>query len=285
MMRYRALGRAAPASASHIHRALPLRHIDGPAAISLSNLTLTYHRHPVVHHLCGSFPQGELTAIVGPNGAGKSTLLKALAGLMPANSGHIAFRDGKPPRFAYLPQQAAIARDFPLSVRDTVLLGDWQHSGWLGRASRDARARADAALARVGLQGFADRTIDALSVGQFQRVLFARVLLQDAPLILLDEPFAALDAITTHELLELISHWRQEGRTVIAVLHDYQQVRDYFPQTLLIAKECIAWGPSREVLTPANLARANGMAQGWDEHAAVCHRDERLPAASPERPA
>jgi zinc/manganese transport system ATP-binding protein len=254
-----------------------LHHDDtADAAIRIHNLTLTYHRHPVVHHLSGAFRQSELTAIVGPNGAGKSTLLKAIAGLMRPHEGSVAFACTGKPRFAYLPQQAAIARDFPLSIRDAVLLGDWQQSGWFGRASRDARKRAEAALSRVGLPGFGERPVEELSAGQFQRVLFARVLLQDAPLILLDEPFTALDAKTTADLLALVAHWRDEGRTVIAVLHDYEQVRHYFPHTLLLAKECIAWGETANVLTPANLARANGMAQGWDDAAPVCQRDEPL---------
>jgi zinc/manganese transport system ATP-binding protein len=262
--------------ADHHHHAHPEATdtaLAGEAAVTVSNLTLTYHRHPVVHHLSGTFLRGELTAIVGPNGAGKSTLLKAVAGLMTPNEGSVRFATTGKPRFSYLPQQAAIARDFPLSIRDAVLLGDWQHSGWFGRSSRDARQRAEAALERVGLPGFGERPVEELSAGQFQRVLFARVLLQDAPLILLDEPFTALDAKTTADLLALVAHWRDEGRTVIAVLHDYEQVRAFFPQTLLIAKECIAWGPTPTVLTPANLMRANGMAQGWDEGAAVCHRD------------
>lgn len=257
---------------AHHHHA-PHGHETADAAIRLHNLTLTYHRHPVVHHVSGAFPRGELTAIVGPNGAGKSTLLKAVAGLLPANAGSVKFGKGGK-RLAYLPQQSGIVRDFPLTVRDAVLLGDWRQSGWFGRASRTARARAETALAQVGLASFGERLVEELSAGQFQRVLFARLLLQDAPLILLDEPFTALDAKTTDDLLTLVAGWRDEGRTVIAVLHDYAQVQAHFPQTLLLAKECIAWGPTEAVLTPANLARANGMAQGWDDSAAICHRDE-----------
>lgn len=257
-------------------------HAEANAAITLRNLTLTYHRHPVVHHVSGAFARGQLTAVVGPNGAGKSTLLKAIAGLLAPNSGSVAFGEAGG-RLAYLPQQAGIARDFPLSVRDAVLLGDWRQSGWLGRASRTARARAETTLAQVGLAGFGERLVEELSAGQLQRVLFARLLLQDAPLILLDEPFNALDAKTTADLLALVAGWREEGRTVIAVLHDYTQVQSHFANTLLLAKECIAWGPTAEVLTPANLARANGMAQGWDERAPVCHRDDG--ALPPDEPA
>lgn len=265
---------------SHAHHHHPHAHAQrAPAAaprgaIALRNLTLTYHRHPVVHHVSGQFAPGELTAIVGPNGAGKSTLLKAIVGLMQANHGSVETGGLKPHEIAYLPQRAAIARDFPLAVQDVVLLGDWHSSGWFGRVSRSARQRADEALARVGLAGFGKRPVDELSAGQFQRVLFARLLLQDARVILLDEPFTALDARTTAELLELVASWRREGRTVIAVLHDYEQVRSHFPHTLLLAKECIAWGDTATVLTQANLNRANGMPQSWDEQAPVCHRDE-----------
>ncbi|QNM95807.1 zinc ABC transporter ATP-binding protein AztA [Chitinimonas koreensis] len=243
-----------------------------PGLLRLDNLTLTYHRHPVVHHVSGSFAAGRTTAIVGPNGAGKSTLMKALAGLMAPHHGRVERGALKPRELAYLPQQAAIARDFPLSVLDVVLLGDWRGSGWFGRVSRTARANAETALERVGLAGFGARSLDELSAGQFQRVLFARLLLQDAKVILLDEPFTALDARTTADLLGLVAAWHGEGRTVIAVLHDYEQVRSHFAETLLLAKECIAWGPTAEVLTPTNLARANGVPVGWDERAPVCGR-------------
>lgn len=243
-------------------------------AITVTNLTLTYHRHPVVHHVNGVFERGSLTAIIGPNGAGKSTLLKGLLGWLPANQGsvvwhHLAKRD-----IAYLPQQATLERDFPISVIDTVLLGNWRKSGWFGGVNRDARARAEAALAEVGLAGFGVRNVQTLSTGQFQRVLFARLLLQNAPLILLDEPFTAIDAKTTADLLAIVQRWQQEGRTVICVLHDFEQVRQFFPQALLLAKTCIAWGPTNSVLSPANLSRANAMAASWDDHAAVCSHPE-----------
>ena len=233
-----------------------------------------------MHHVSGSFKSGELTAIVGPNGAGKSTLLKSLVGLLKPNHGQLDLAGLKPRDIAYLPQQAAIARDFPLSVQDAVLLGDWRSSGWFGRINRSARQRADDALARVGLAGFGMRPLDELSAGQFQRVLFARLLLQDARVILLDEPFTALDARTTADLLGIIAAWRLEGRTVIAVLHDYEQVRSHFPQTLLLAKECIAWGPTDEVLIPSKIARANGMTVNWDDDAPICHRDTQPATAT-----
>ncbi|WP_018152856.1 metal ABC transporter ATP-binding protein [Leeia oryzae] len=244
------------------------------AAISLHNVTLSYHRHPAVHHVSGQFQEGIATAIIGPNGAGKSTLLKAIVGLMPTPDGMVRFGKHKAKDIAYLPQQASIDRSFPISVLDTVLLGNWQHSGWFGGVSQKARAAAEAALIKVGLEGFGPRHIGSLSSGQFQRVLFARILLQDAPLILLDEPFTAIDTRTTTDLLHLIDHWRYEGRTIISVLHDYEQVRNHFSETVLMAKECVAWGATDVVLTRENLQRANVMAENWLENAAICHRDE-----------
>jgi zinc/manganese transport system ATP-binding protein len=135
---------------------------------------------------------------------------------------------------------------------------------------RDARARAEAALAAVGLRGFERRPVGAVSSGQFQRVLFARLLLQDAPVILLDEPFNALDARTAAELLGLVRRWHGEGRTVIAVLHDLDLVRREFPETLLLARDCLGWGPTGEVLTAANRLRARMMAEAWAEQAEAC---------------
>ncbi|MCO5731038.1 metal ABC transporter ATP-binding protein [Rhizobium sp. SSA_523] len=239
------------------------------AVVTLQNLTLAYDRHPAVHHLSGSLKAGSLTAIAGPNGAGKSTLLKAIIGELRPAEGMIrqALSRGE---IGYLPQAAEINRRFPITVLDTVLLGDWHRSGAFGRVSASARREADAALAAVGLQGFAQRVIGALSAGQFQRVLFARLLLQDARLILLDEPFTAIDARTTRDLLEIVARWHGEGRTVVAVLHDFEQVRAHFPETLLIARELIAWGPTEAVMAPANLLKARAMAEAWDEDATRC---------------
>ncbi|MCB6182797.1 ABC transporter ATP-binding protein [Leeia sp. TBRC 13508] len=243
--------------------------------ISLHNVTLSYHRHPAVHHVSGTFHAGEATAIIGPNGAGKSTLLKAIVGLIPASDSMVQFHGIAKKDIAFLPQAANIDRTFPISVLDAVLLGNWRKSGWFGGVSKTARAEAEAALIKVGLEGFGPRHIGSLSSGQFQRVLFARILLQNSPLILLDEPFTAIDARTTQDLLHLIDHWRYEGRTIISVLHDYEQVKNHFSESLLMAKECIAWGPTTEVLTKANLQKANAMAENWIENAAVCHRDEQ----------
>jgi zinc/manganese transport system ATP-binding protein len=183
---------------------------------------------------------------------------------------------------AYLPQNAEIDRRFPISVIQTVLLGHWRRMGWARGATRKLRDGAQQALAAVGLEGFERRPIETLSDGQFQRVLFARLIAQDAELILLDEPLAAVDWRTSEDLLRLIVSWQQEGRTVAAVLHDLDQVRAYFPETLLLARECVAWGPTREVLMPQNLQRARHMSETWSGDR---QNDWRAPRAGPLRPA
>ncbi len=239
------------------------------AAITLRDLTLAYDRHPAVHHLDGRFEQGSLTAIVGPNGAGKSTLLKAIAGVLTPASGSVDRGAMRGRDLGYLPQAAEIDRSFPLTVADTVMLGAWRRIGALRGVDRATAASARAALAAVGLEGFERRAVGALSAGQFQRVLFARLLLQDAAVILLDEPFTAIDTRTTRDLLDLVRRWHGEGRTVITVLHDFEQVRANFPQALLLAREPIAWGPTETALSPANLLRARAMAERWDDTAPV----------------
>lgn len=237
--------------------------------ISLSNLTVAYDRHPAVHHVSGQLARGSLTAIAGPNGAGKSTLLKAIIGELRPSEGRIEHALQRVD-IGYLPQAAEINRRFPINVLDTVLLGAWKNTGAFGSVSRKDRADGREALAAVGLEGFERRSIGSLSAGQFQRVLFARLLVQDAKVILLDEPFTAIDARTTRDLLEIVRNWHGEGRTVVAVLHDFEQVRQHFPDTLLIARELIGWGPTAEVLSSANLSRARAMAERWDENAALC---------------
>jgi zinc/manganese transport system ATP-binding protein len=232
-------------------------------AIVLQNVTLAYDGHPAVHRLTGEFCRGSLTAIVGPNGAGKSTLIKGMAGLLRPASGLIQPAGLGGGGIAYLPQHAEIERRFPISVVQTVLLGHWRRIGWARPATRELREGAQRALAAVGLAGFERRPIETLSAGQFQRVLFARVIVQDAGLILLDEPLAAVDWPTSEDLLRLIASWQREGRTVAAVLHDLDQVRAYFPETLLLARERVAWGPTREALMPQNLRRARHISATW----------------------
>ena len=242
------------------------------AAFSLHDVTLGYDRHPAVHHLTGSFATGSLTALVGPNGSGKSTLLKGLMGLLAPLDGRLERNGLRQSDIAYLPQQAEIDRSFPISVIETVSLGHWQTIGLFRPLTRTLRRQAEEALVAVGLGDFGRRPIASLSAGQFQRVLFARMLLQDCPVILLDEPFTAIDARTTADLLRVVVRWHGEGRTIIAVLHDLDQVRESFPDTLLIAREPIGWGATTEVLRAEHLFRARQMAEAWDDRAEVCWR-------------
>lgn len=241
--------------------------------IKLQNVTVAYSRHPAVHHVSGSFGEGSMTAITGPNGAGKSTLLKAIMGELPLAEGTIERFGLSACDVGYLPQAAEIDRQFPMTVADTVMLGAWRRSGAYRRINQEALTNARHALAAVGLDGFGGRSIGSLSAGQFQRVLFARLLLQDAKIIVLDEPFTAIDARTTRDLLDIVCRWHKEGRTIIAVLHDFDQVRTHFPETLLLAREAIDWGPTAVAMSSRNLLRARAMAESWDEDAEVCAQD------------
>jgi len=243
-----------------------------PPTITLRDLTLGYDRHPAVHHLDGIIPPGALLAICGPNGAGKSTLVKALVGVIKPMGGAVDLGGAKVRDLAYLPQAAQIDLSFPIDVFDMAAMGLWRDIGLFGGLRRADTQKVRDALAAVGLTGFERRQIGALSGGQTQRLLFARLMLQDAPVILLDEPFSAIDERTVSDLLALIGRWRDEGRTIVAVLHDFDMVRRNFPQTLLLAREKIFWGPTAEALSPENLSRARKMIEAFDEQASDCAR-------------
>ncbi len=260
---------------------LPKPHAAAPR-ITLRDLTLGYERHPAVHHLSLSIEPGSLVAVVGPNGAGKSTLIKALAGEMKPLSGSL---DGlAPQRTAWLPQHSELDASFPMDVRGMVSMGLWHRVGALGRFSAEHQRQCDAALAAVGLTGFEWRGLDTLSGGQLQRARFARLVLQDAPVVLLDEPFAAVDQRTTTDLLALLHGWQRQGKTVIAVLHDLAQVREHFPLTLLLAREPVAWGPTAEVLTAAHWQRAQSLREPFDDAAGVCEAPPLAPSHPHDHP-
>ncbi|WP_424811675.1 metal ABC transporter ATP-binding protein [Roseococcus sp. YIM B11640] len=237
-----------------------------PGEIRVRDLTVTHGRRPAVHHVNFSLKPGAMMAVVGPNGAGKSTLLRAIAGLHAPSSGRI--EGVAPGQVALLPQQAALDRQFPLTCRDAVLLGLWAESGAFRAIARPERI--EAALDAVGLHGFARRPVSSLSSGQFQRLLFARLLMQDAPVILLDEPFNALDARTSADLLAVMRRWHGEGRSILAVLHDIDLVRREFPETLVLAREAIACGPTDAALSAENRLKARMMSEAWAEQAEAC---------------
>lgn len=246
-------------------------------AVTLQNLTLGYDRNPAVHHVDCTFEAGSMTAIVGPNGAGKSTLLKAITGVLKPLEGRVGTSAS---RIAWLPQQAEVDRSFPITVRSFVAMGLWASLGAFGRMRADHARRIDEALHAVGLQGFDGRSLSALSGGQMQRVLFARLLLQDADLILLDEPFTAIDTRTAADLIALVQRWHGEGRTILAVLHDHDTVRQYFPQTLLLARRKIAHGPTAQVMTAENLFKARQMQEAHDPSALPCHAGRAFEGAA-----
>jgi len=233
-----------------------------PAAVKLEGVSVAYGTRLAVTGITGQFAPASLTAVVGPNGAGKSSLLQAIAGIRPLQSGRIGSVADHQNILAYLPQKAEIERNFPVRVGELIALGAWRSFGAFRRPPDSVFDRVAEAAASAGLDGLLNRPIENLSVGEFQRALFARLLLQDASVILLDEPFAAVDERTAEDLLRLVLHWHQTGRTVIAVLHDLDQVRAHFPTTLLLARACIAWGDTVSVLTEENLAHARRALQG-----------------------
>ncbi|HWV96961.1 MAG TPA: ABC transporter ATP-binding protein [Xanthobacteraceae bacterium] len=243
------------------------------AQLQLRNVTLGYDRHPAVHHLSGEVAPGALLAVVGPNGAGKSTLFRGIVGLLKPLAGSIRLKDLHARDVAFLPQSADIDRSFPISVFDFVGTGLWRNVGVFGGIGGRERAKVQQVLAAVGLTGFERRAIGTLSGGQMQRMLFARLMLQDARLIVLDEPFNAIDAKTSADLLQLVKQWHAEGRTVLAALHDMDLVRDHFPETLLLARGAVGWGETPQVLTPENLLTARQMCEAFDDEAAACAAD------------
>jgi zinc/manganese transport system ATP-binding protein len=244
------------------------------AQLQFRDVTLGYDRHPAVHHLSGEVIAGALLAIVGPNGAGKSTLFRGIVGILEPLGGTILTGDLDVRDIAYLPQTVDIDRSFPISVFDFVGTGLWRKIGVFGGIGKEARQKIERALMAVGLSGFENRAIGTLSGGQMQRMLFARVLLQDARLIVLDEPFNAVDAKTSADLLALVKRWHAERRTVLAALHDMDFVRANFPETLLLARGKVAWGTTAEVLTADNLSEARRMCEAFDDSAAACAVDD-----------
>ena len=237
------------------------------AALEVRRLTVSYSGRPVLWDVDAAFPQEALAAVVGPNGAGKSTLLRAALGLVPADAGQ-ALILGRAARgalddVAYVPQREAVDWDFPITVREVVEMGRYRSVGWVRRLSRADRAAVEAALERVGMSAYARRQIGELSGGQRQRVFLARALAQDAPVLVMDEPFAGIDARTEAALLELLGEQRDAGRSVIVVHHDLGTVRRAFDWALVLNVRAIASGPVDEVIVPEVLGRAYG---AQDDH-------------------
>ena len=231
-------------------------------ALSVDDLTVAYHSKPAIWDIDLDVPEGVLMAIVGPNGAGKSTLIKAVLNLIPRAAGTVTFY-GKPYERArslvgYVPQRGSVDWDFPTSVLDVVTMGLYGKLGWFRRPGRQQREQALGALEQVGLLDLVNRQISQLSGGQQQRTFLARALVQDAQIYFMDEPFAAVDAITERAIVNILRQLKEGGKTIIVVHHDLQTVEEYFDWATLLNVEIIASGPTADVFTPENLQRTYG---------------------------
>ncbi|MGS4887091.1 metal ABC transporter ATP-binding protein [Roseibium sp. MB-4] len=228
------------------------------AVVEIRNLALGYPELTLFKHLSLDIQAGTTLAVLGANGSGKSTFVKMLLGLMDPLAGRVTWPAGRPQEVGYLAQLTEFDRRFPIRVRDLAAMGAWRGFGLWSGLGRTGRNRVAAALEEAGILDLADRSLHTLSGGQLQRALFARVILQDAPLILLDEPFAAVDQSTEAHLLSIIDRWRAEGRAVVLVVHDLSSVLDHCSHALLLGGGMATQGTVEEVLTPDRL-----VAQGY----------------------
>ncbi|CAN5794546.1 metal ABC transporter ATP-binding protein [soil metagenome] len=230
-----------------------------PSVIEVRDLTVAYNESPVLWDVDLDVQLGKATAIVGPNGAGKSTLLKAILGLVPIAAGATRVFGSKldtvRQRMAYIPQRGSVDWDFPTNALDVVIMGRYGRVGWFRRPGRADHEIAEECLAKVGMSQFAKRQISQLSGGQQQRVFLARALAQEADLYLMDEPFAGVDAVTERAIVQLLHDVRDEGKTVVAVHHDIESVKEYFDNVVLLNVRLIESGPVAEVFTEENLRR------------------------------
>ena len=231
-------------------------------AIDVRDLTVAYREKPVLWDIDLEVPHGVLMAVVGPNGAGKTTLIKSILGLVDMAAGEVAINGKRlkkrESKVAYVPQRGSVDWDFPTTVLDVVMMGQYGRLGWIKRPGKKEKTLAVAALEKVGMQQFADRQISQLSGGQQQRVFLARALVQDASIYFMDEPFQGVDAITERAIIELLRDLRSSGKTVVVVHHDLQTVPEYFDWVLLLNIRRIASGPVEEVFTHENLRATYG---------------------------
>lgn len=229
--------------------------------LGIRDLSLGYPNLVLFRRLSIDIDAGTILAVLGTNGSGKTTFVKMLLGLMAPLAGRLTWPAGRPHEIGYLAQMAEFDRRFPVRVRDLAAMGSWRGFGLWSGLDRVRRARVADALDEAGVADLADRPIHTLSGGQLQRALFARVILQDAPLILLDEPFAAVDQSTESHLLSIIRRWRDEGRAVVLVVHDLSSVLDYCSHALLLGNGAATHGRVSDVLTPEQLVTQGYMSQ------------------------
>ncbi|MFC8960059.1 manganese ABC transporter ATP-binding protein MntB [Bacillus subtilis] len=230
--------------------------------VELDNVTVAYHKKPVLQDISLQVPVGKLIGIIGPNGAGKSTLIKTILGLVPRASGDISiygkdYKDQRT-RIGYVPQRGSVDWDFPTSPLDVVLMGRYGRIGLLKRPKKADVEMAKAALTKVGMHDYAKRQISQLSGGQQQRVFLARALCQNADIYFMDEPFAGVDAATERAIMTLLAELKEKGKTVLVVHHDLQTAEDYFDWILLLHLRKIAFGPAENVFTIENLQKTYG---------------------------
>ena len=229
--------------------------------LSVSNLAIGYGAEAVARDLSFSLDRGEILAVIGHNGSGKSTLVKTILGVERALSGTLTWTTGaRPAPLGYLGQLTDFDRRFPMRVCDLVATGGWSRLGFFDAAGRAARQRADVALDRVGLRDIARLPLHTLSAGQLQRALFARTMVQDAQVIILDEPFAAVDQTTEAELMQHVLGWVGEGRAVIMVLHNLSAALTHCPHALLLGHGTGCFGRAEEVLTAETLVNMGYLA-------------------------
>ncbi len=241
-------------------------HSQAQILLQISNLSIHYKNHYALKDVTGHIIRGSMTAVTGPNGGGKSTFLKSLVGLIPSTEGQINRSLNMSKEIAYLPQRAEIDLNFPLTVEDVAGLGLCQKTGFFQSITPQDQAQVDTALQDVGLQGYGDRLLNTLSGGQLQRVLFARLAVQDADLLLLDEPFAAVDAHTIEDLMKILLKWHARGKTIIVVSHDLDLIKTYFKDSILLAQQCIGWGNTSEIITPENFLTARKISTEWENY-------------------
>nr|WGD75346.1 manganese ABC transporter ATP-binding protein MntB [Bacillus subtilis] len=230
--------------------------------VELDNVTVAYHKKPVLQDISPQVPEGKLIGIIGPNGAGKSTLIKTILGLVPRASGDISiygkdYKDQRT-RIGYVPRRGSVDWDFPTSPLDVVLMGRYGRIGLLKRPKKADVEMAKAALTKVGMHDYAKRQISQLSGGQRRRVFLARALCQNADIYFMDEPFAGVDAATERAIMTLLAELKEKGKTVLVVHHDLQTAEDYFDWILLLHLRKIAFGPAENVFTIENLQKTYG---------------------------